>query len=280
MLFKKDKPFPMMETTVRLCKFIGLWHDTDLGKVCWQAKFTLASLTFWYIVPEICFVTRQDRELTIRLKGMIEILAMSIFVVRIGAHVLHRGTLQRCFWDVQETLGQFVDSGHVEVQKMLEHLVSSASFITRSYTTALLCNASLYGDIPALIAIGQYLMGADIETFPPTILEADYVLFEHQSNILVWIPVLLVSIATQYSMLTSLAANECLNWNLLHHVSCLFKMVKFEISHLGECSTSDEFKKRLVKIVTVHDAAYRVQPFRRQSINVAGPSERLRSKNC
>ncbi|KAL9693845.1 hypothetical protein quinque_013130 [Culex quinquefasciatus] len=188
MLFKKGKPFPMMETTVRLCKFIGLWHDTDLGKVCWQAKFTLASLTFWYLVPEICFVTRQDRELTTRLKGMIEILAMSIFVVRIGAHVLHRGTLQRCFWDVQETLGQFVDSGHVEVQKMLEHLVSSASFITRSYTTALLCNASLYGDIPALIAIGQYLMGADIETFPPTILEADYVLFEHQSNIFVWLP--------------------------------------------------------------------------------------------
>lgn len=58
-------------------------------------------------------------------------------------------------------------------------------------------------------------------------------------------------------MLTSLAANECLNWNLLHHVSCLFKMVKFEIAHLGECSTSDEFKKRLAKIVTIHDAAYR-----------------------
>lgn len=59
-------------------------------------------------------------------------------------------------------------------------------------------------------------------------------------------------------MTTTIVVSECLLWNLLHHVSCLFGVVRCEISRLDNFGNDHKaFKEQLISIVNVHEVAFR-----------------------
>ncbi|XP_029722550.2 odorant receptor 67c-like [Aedes albopictus] len=66
-----------------------------------------------------------------------------------------------------------------------------------------------------------------------------------------------VSITVQYLMLGTVAAQECLFWNLLHHISCLFRIVRLEVARLDQYTDPKQFTERLACIVSTHEVCFR-----------------------
>lgn len=89
------------------------------------------------------------------------------------------------------------------------------------------------------------------------LLTNSYVFFDHLSSFSAWLPSSLISVSVQFMMVISITASECLLWNLLHHVSCLFRIVRYEISRLDGSSDRKTFRKQFVEIISAHNTAYR-----------------------
>ncbi|XP_062538318.1 odorant receptor 67c-like [Armigeres subalbatus] len=115
-----------------------------------------------------------------------------------------------------------------------------------------------YGWLPATLTIVRYAFGGkESVELPSTVLEADFIVFDHKANFWIWLPTMIISIVVQYVMLTYMSVSECLHWNLLHHVSCLFKIVRQEISRLNDYKSPEVFKEQLGAIVEVHEVCFR-----------------------
>ncbi|EAT37618.1 AAEL010410-PA [Aedes aegypti] len=111
--------------------------------------------------------------------------------------------------------------------------------------------------VPAALITYQYCTSDEMIQLPSAVMDADYVLFDHTVNYWNWILVTFVSVIVQYLMLGSVSAQECLFWNLLHHVSCLFKIVRLEIARLDQYTDPNQFTERLASIVSTHEVCFK-----------------------
>lgn len=84
-----------------------------------------------------------------------------------------------------------------------------------------------------------------------------YVFFNHLSTFSIWLPSSLISVAVQFMMVISITASECLLWNLLHHTSSLFRIVRYEISRLDGFAKWDPFRDQFAKVANAHNVAFR-----------------------
>ncbi|XP_001850048.2 odorant receptor 94a [Culex quinquefasciatus] len=249
--------FPMMVGTVRWCKLIGLWDGTGSARYHPRTLTLLLALIFWYILPTCMFVLRrQDRPLTLVMKAVHEVMAMTAFVLRISAHALSRSTLEKCFYEVQGALDEFARNGQLS-EDMRKHLERADVVLARYYIPGNLFGIFLYGGLPGVLAIGRFVFTGYAEELPATVLEADYVLFDHQSNFWIWLPTLIVSVAVQYGMIIGITANETFCWNLIHHVSCLFKIVSARVARLDEFEEEEAYQQELEAILETHLVCYR-----------------------
>lgn len=104
----------------------------------------------------------------------------------------------------------------------------------------------------------MFVFGIDsCAIFNHTILPNSYVLFDHQSNFWIWLPTLIVSVAVQYGMIIGITANETFCWNLIHHVSCLFKIVSARVARLDEFEEEEAYQQELEAILETHLVCYR-----------------------
>ncbi|XP_053698494.1 uncharacterized protein LOC128745444 [Sabethes cyaneus] len=257
MLNARSEPsFPMMRTTVALCKWVGLWDETKRNRPGWPALVLVASLILWYIVPSMIFMIRQEKVLLVQLKPTLELFAMIIFVFRLLTHIVYLDKLQSCYHGIRGVLSEFVDSSFEDVRKILAHLQLSSERLVKYYTCGVLLQASIYGWVPAVITIFRYAFGLEIIAFPSTVLEADFVFFDQKSSFWIWLPVMITSLAVQYLMLVIISTNECLLWNQLHHVSCTFKLIAAEIRMLDHWKDAVGFRLKLASIVSHHESCY------------------------
>lgn len=67
-----------------------------------------------------------------------------------------------------------------------------------------------------------------------------------------FVSVVLVNIGVLHTTTT-----ETFYWNLIHHVSCLFKIVKQQISELDGIENKHKFQEKLSFIVEIHEVAFR-----------------------
>lgn len=58
-------------------------------------------------------------------------------------------------------------------------------------------------------------------------------------------------------MVISTTASECLLWNLLHHTSSLFRIVRYELSRLDGFAEWEPFRNQFAAIANAHDVAFR-----------------------
>ncbi|XP_058839791.1 odorant receptor 49b-like [Topomyia yanbarensis] len=257
MLVGRKQPFRMMSSTVQLCKFAGLWDEKNQRKAPWQAVFIAFSLIFWYILPSVAFIIRNEKNITFQLKPILELFAMNVFTVRLLVHLLYRETLQLCYHEMQHVFSDFEDNPDEDVRSILKHLLKSADWLTKYYTCGVMLQASIYGWVPAILTIIRYMISADPPELPSTVLEADFIFFDHKSNFWMWLPSMITSLIVQYMMLTAMSANECLLWNLLHHVSCAFKIIGMEISKLNQWKDPVQWRRKFAVIVENHEVCYR-----------------------
>ncbi|XP_065080113.1 putative odorant receptor 85e [Ochlerotatus camptorhynchus] len=117
--------------------------------------------------------------------------------------------------------------------------------------------ASTYGWVPLITTTFRYSIGKEPLELPSTVLEANFIIFDQFANFWVWLPTMFTSVMVQYCMLTLMSSNECLFWNLLHHVSCLFKIVRMEIARLNDYKDPVAFKEQLAVIAEVHEVCFR-----------------------
>ncbi|XP_058460493.1 uncharacterized protein LOC131436058 [Malaya genurostris] len=252
----KKQPFRTMTSTIELCKLVGLWQDLDPRTPGWRAVFYITTMVIWYILPGLMFTIRQENNLLI-LRSILECSAMTVYTIRFCVHVFYRADLQLCYAEVQEVLTSFVGSTGFAVQSTLKHLQSSAERLLKFYIIAVMCQSVLYGLVPALVTIYRYMVEGDTVKLPPTVLEQDFVLFDHRSNFWIWLVVMILSIVVQYMLLFTLTLNEAFLWNMLHHVSCLFKLVRMEIAELDNCLDEEAFKEKLIRIVHKHEICFK-----------------------
>lgn len=67
-----------------------------------------------------------------------------------------------------------------------------------------------------------------------------------------FVSVVLVNIGVLHTTTT-----ETFYWNLIHHVSCLFKIVRQQISELDGIENKNKFQEKLSFIVEIHEVAFR-----------------------
>ncbi|EAT32572.1 AAEL015286-PA [Aedes aegypti] len=227
-------PFRLMSASLKLCKWLGLWHDANLDKPCWQTVFLILCLLFWYILPGYMYIVRGEKMLQDLLKPILEVFSMSVIVLRCLIHMINRQSVQECFADLQNAISKFKNSPYEDVQRILRHLLKSADYIVKFYVSIVFVQAGLYGFLSAALTTFKYCTSNEIIQLPSAVMDADYVLFDHTVNYWIWLPVTIVSLIIEYLMLGSISAQECLFWNLLHHISSLFKIVHLEIARLDQ----------------------------------------------
>ncbi|XP_058813419.1 putative odorant receptor 71a [Topomyia yanbarensis] len=249
MLFERKKPFPMMTLNIKLCKLMGLWNETNLPKPCWQAVFYVASMICLYILPGLIFIIRQEHNIHI-LRAVLECIAMTVYTLRFIKQAFHREELQSCYNEMQEVLTDISENRDSAIQTLLKHLQRSAQVLVKYYLISIMSQSLLYGLIPALASFNA-------DELPPTVLEQDFLLFDHRSNVWIWLAVLILCLILQYVMLLCLTIHDTFFWNTLHHISCLFKLVKMEIAQLDDCKDAEDFKEKLATIVHHHEVCYR-----------------------
>nr|DAA80394.1 TPA_exp: odorant receptor 53 [Aedes aegypti] len=227
-------PFRLMSASLKLCKWLGLWHDANLDKPCWQTVFLILCLLFWYILPGYMYIVRGEKMLQDLLKPILEVFSMAVIVLRCLIHMINRQSVQECFADLQNAISKFKNSPYEDVQRILRHLLKSADYIVKFYVSIVFVQASLYGFLSAALTTFKYCTSDEIIQLPSAVMDADYVLFDHTVNYWIWLPVTIVSLIIEYLMMISISAQECLFWNLLHHISSLFKIVHLEIARLDQ----------------------------------------------
>lgn len=165
--------FQMMVGTTRWCKLIGLWDGTRASKYHPKTLTLLVALIFWYILPTWMFVLRgKNRPLTLLMKAVHELMAMTAFVLRISAHALSRSTLERCFFEVQSALDEFARKGQLS-EAMRKHLVRADVILAKYYIPGNLFGIFLYGGLPGVLAIGRFVVTGHADDLPATVLEAE-----------------------------------------------------------------------------------------------------------
>ncbi|XP_055644474.1 odorant receptor 67c-like [Toxorhynchites rutilus septentrionalis] len=246
-----------MASTVRLCKLVGLWKDYESQKPHWRAFFILACLIFCFILPSSVYIILSPESFTTILKAILELFSITLFALRIGVHIVYSSMYQKCFDNVQSVLSEFVDSPNKEIQQKIEHLRKSADYLIRFYVSAVMVQGIIYGIIPMLVTSFRYLTNSETLKLPATMIEANFVFFDQKSHFAIWLPVIMTLTTVQYMMVAAFTANECLGWNLLHHVSCLFHIIGMEISQLDGCVDAGVYRRKLAVIVKNHDVCYR-----------------------
>ncbi|EAT37621.2 AAEL010428-PA [Aedes aegypti] len=269
--------FPLMATNVKLCQLCGLWGDIAYRSHVWRAVLFSFCLIFWYLVPSFMFMISEEPSFIVLMKPILELFAITMFVLRISNHVLCRETLYECYRDLQQAYDQFAGNLHEDVGSIVRHVRRSAELLTKIYFSMVYFQAATYGVVPAITTIVRYSFGNEAVELPSTVLEADFVVFDHKANFWTWLPTMMTSIAVQYGMLTFMSSNECLFWNMLHHVSCLYKIVYQEIGRLNEYKNPDEFKRQLAIIVEVHEVCFRTS---RRLESVLSPAMALLYFSC
>ncbi|XP_039452707.1 odorant receptor 43a-like, partial [Culex pipiens pallens] len=83
------------------------------------------------------------------------------------------------------------------------------------------------------------------------------VLFDHCTNFITWLPVMFVSVVLVNIGVLHTTTTETFYWNLIHHVSCLFKIVRQQISELDGIENKNKFQEKLSFIVEIHEVAFR-----------------------
>ncbi|XP_062705827.1 putative odorant receptor 71a [Aedes albopictus] len=249
--------FVLMATNVKLCKFCGLWGGKDNLSHDKRPILFSFCLILWYIVPSVTFMIGEEPSFIVLMKPILEFFAITMFVLRIANHVMHRETLYECYWDLQQAYDRFAGYLYEDVGSIVRHVRRSAELLTKIYFSVVYFQASTYGMVPAITTIVRYSFGNGTVELPSTVLEADFIVIKHKANFWTWLPTMIISVTVQYGMLTMMSSNECLFWNLLHHVSCLFKIVRQEIGRLNECKNPVLFKLQLATIVELHEVCYR-----------------------
>ncbi|EJY57872.1 AAEL017534-PA [Aedes aegypti] len=257
MTTKRMPPFRLMSASLKLCKWLGLWHEVNLSSPCWQTVFIMCSILFWFILPGCLYITRGEKTLRDLLKSILEVFAMSVIVSRLMVHMFNRKKLQACFVDLREAISTFENYPHENVQRILRHLLKSADYLVKIYVSIVFIQASVYGVVPAVLTTYQYCTSDEIIRLPSAVMDADYILFDHTTSYWIWMLVTIVSLIVEYLMLGSVSAQECLFWNLLHHTSCLFKMVCLEIARLDQYTDPNQFRERLACIVPIHEVCFK-----------------------
>ncbi|XP_055523148.1 putative odorant receptor 71a [Wyeomyia smithii] len=249
--------FKMMRSSINLCKVVGLWDEANRRRrPRWQVILLASSLILWYIIPSAAFMIRNEKVLLIQLKPTLELFAIIIFTVRLFVHIITQDKLQKCYYQTHSVLNEFVDSSFEDVRSILAHMQVSSERLVKYYTCGVMAQASIYGWVPAIITIFKYAVGTKIPELPSTVLEADFVFFDQKSSFWIWLPVMAISLIVQYLMVVTMSANECLLWNLLHHVSCTFKLITMEIGKLEHWKEAAEYRVKLTRIIRHHESCY------------------------
>ncbi|EAT37619.2 AAEL010415-PA [Aedes aegypti] len=254
---QRKPPFRLMSASLKLCRWLGLWHDVNLDKPCWQTVFISFCLLFWYILPGCLYITRGGRMLQYLLKSILEVFSMCVIVLRCVVHMINRKTVQNSFVELEDAISTFENSPYEDVRQMLRHLLKSADYLVKIYVSIVFIQASIYGLVPAILTTYRYCNSNETVQLPSAVMEADYVLFDHSTNYWIWLLVTIISLLVEYLLLGTFSSQECLFWNLLHHVSSLFKVIRLEIARLDQYTDPKQYTERLASIVSTHEVCYR-----------------------
>nr|XP_029722568.1 uncharacterized protein LOC115263418 [Aedes albopictus] len=216
----KKPAFSMMSTNVRLCRAVGLWYDPTHWRFTWQTVFIISTQVLWFMLPTVAFMIRREKTFAVQLKPILEIVEIGVIVFRTSAHWNGRRLLTNCFDDLRKTFGRFSGSAHEDIRRTLRHLDQSADYLVKIYVLS-------------------------------------YVFFDHLSTFSIWLPSSLISVTVQFMMVISTTASECLLWNLLHHTSSLFRIVRYELSRLDGFAEWEPFRNQFAAIANAHDVAFR-----------------------
>ncbi|KXJ71728.1 hypothetical protein RP20_CCG019852 [Aedes albopictus] len=253
----KKPAFSMMSTNVRLCRAVGLWYDPTHWRFTWQTVFIISTQVLWFMLPTVAFMIRREKTFAVQLKPILEIVEIGVIVFRTSAHWNGRRLLTNCFDDLRKTFGRFSGSAHEDIRRTLRHLDQSADYLVKIYVFVVLFQALTYGPLTTFITIVRYLRKDESLVLASPVLEADYVFFDHLSTFSIWLPSSLISVTVQFMMVISTTASECLLWNLLHHTSSLFRIVRYELSRLDGFAEWEPFRNQFAAIANAHDVAFR-----------------------
>lgn len=178
-----------MSASLKLCKWFGLWNESNLSRPCWQTVFVIFCLLFWYILPGYLYIARGEKTLQTLLKPIIEIFAMSVITIRCIYHIFNRKNLQECFVDLQEAISAFKNCPYEDVRRTLKHLHKSAHYVVKIYVSIVFIQASAYGVVPAALITYQYCTSDEMIQLPSAVMDAEWVsmhsLYVTWSNLLI-----------------------------------------------------------------------------------------------
>ncbi|KAL9693842.1 hypothetical protein quinque_013127 [Culex quinquefasciatus] len=263
MLFRKQHHFDaMMAFNIRVLTALGFWGESGIEL---RATLQYLAYTTWFIPPGVLFCVRQQPSSKLMLKSVYELVAAGSYIVRIGNLYVFNGTLQKAFNEVQFALGELSRDSSDAVRKVLNHLTISADYICKGYGGTLIIQCLLFGPAQGLVSILKYFVWGEDPKY--SLLEADYLIYNQYSNFNVWLLTMLASTCALYVLVFALLSHETFYWNILHHVSCLFKIIRLKILELDDCSTPKQFQEQLSIVVEMHERAFKSTRLLEQAIS-------------
>ncbi|XP_058839797.1 odorant receptor 22c-like [Topomyia yanbarensis] len=168
----------------------------------------------------------------------------------------YRPQLERIFAELQSVLERRSLDTQYEVQNTIRHLQSSSDWLIKVYLGIETFSLTVYCVIPTGLTILKY---ATTGIVPPLIgiAEADFVLFDFTSSFWIWLPITLFTDLIIVLNIIMTVIQDSFYWCLLHHVSCLFKIIKMQIIRLDEFHEAQQFHEKLIEIVLMQGVAYR-----------------------
>ncbi|XP_055585366.1 uncharacterized protein LOC129738200 [Uranotaenia lowii] len=253
----KKESFDMIPTTVKLCRIVGLLDRDVAGDTRQRAVVVISGITVFMTIPNLIYLIRKEKNLEHTFRVVIESIALVSIVLRLMFHYINRDGMQACYDDVRSVFNEYVDNPVAEVQKTLKHLYKSAEFLVKFYLYGVMSQAVSFGLIQAVITTVKYFVNGHVEQFPAPVIEADHFFFAYDSSFWIWLPVMANALIWQYYLVVILMANECLHWNLLHHVSCLFKIMSLEILQTNDDGVSSSFRAKIIRIIRLQNVCYK-----------------------
>ncbi|XP_055616528.1 uncharacterized protein LOC129762347 [Toxorhynchites rutilus septentrionalis] len=116
-------------------------------------------------------------------------------------------------------------------------------------------SVALYCLLPPLVTVVKYALGTG--PILVTVYTADYLLFDIGAYFWLWLPVTSFTILMTFYMAFGIVTTDSFNLCILHHITCLFKVVRMKLNRLDDFKETDLYRQKLVDIILLQEVGYR-----------------------
>nr|XP_019561566.2 odorant receptor 85b-like [Aedes albopictus] len=256
-----------MDLIIRALQLIGYWSHPNRSFNSIQAITLIAVVLIWVIIPELAFIMRHEPNFGIIVRNLVEMLIIGMVVPQGSIALCFRPLLEETYREVGSILDKVSTDPHRDVQLVIKQLKMFSEWIFKGYIGAEVLVALPYFLSIPVTTIVKYCTTGVWPTLRG-VFETDYLLFDPEANIWLWLMTVIANIAVMSYVILFLVSSHCLFWSLLRNVSGLFKIISMKIGRLDEIVEDVQRHEELIEIVGLHEAAYRGARALEKSLNI------------